>query len=428
MSKFIEPINELSYEDFYADYRGGKRKAYEQAAFSLTQYPVEHKDSYVSMFVKCERVDPITKNNPDPRPISARTKRYVLSIGVWLKPLEHVVYRNKFGYPHRIIVKGMNPFERAKLLVKKMAHFDEPIVFSLDCSRWDKHVSKEMLQLEHGFYNSCIGDPQLARLLSWQLVNRCRSRCGTNYIVNGRRMSGDYNTALGNCLLMTAMTINIFKSVGIHHDIMDDGDDCLVIIEREDMHKIRNIAACYLDFGHEVKIEHIAHEIESVIFCQSSPVYDGANWRFVRNPWKILSNATTGFLKLRDPKLRKKMLYAIGVCELSLNYGMPILQDFCLKLMSLGEECDVREVLSSDPNFQDLYYRTKNVPLNPKVSDITTATRLSFTNAFFVTHGEQLDIESIIRNWDPDIFDEFELPYDWLVTIRSAADVVLSGY
>jgi hypothetical protein len=428
MRRYIPTTTQISYSEFYSNYSGGKRKAYEEAAKSLELYPLQHFDSKIDMFVKCERVDPISKGNPDPRPISARNKRYVLSIGTWLKPLEHSVYRCKYGYPFRIIVKGMNPFQRAALLVKKIARFDDPVVFSLDCSRWDKHVSYELLKLEHSFYNSCCNDPTLARVLSWQLINNCRSRLGTRYKVKGRRMSGDYNTALGNCLLMTAMVINIFKSVAIHHDIMDDGDDCLVIIERDDMPKIKNIAACFLDFGHEIKIENIAHVVEAVVFCQSSPVYDGMYWRFVRNPWKVLSNSTTGFLKLREPKLRRKMLYAIGVCELSLNFGMPILQEFCLKLIKLGQECDVQEVLKYDPNFSDLLYRVRGIPLNPKIAEVTIAARLSFTNAFYVTHTEQLDIEHIIRDWNPDIFDEIELPYDWLVTLRMAADVVLSGY
>lgn len=428
MRRCVGPVSPISYSEFYQNYTGSKRKAYEEAAKTLGAYPICKRDSQINMFVKCERINPIEKVNPDPRPISARNKRYVLSVGVWLKPLEHQVYKSRFGFRSRVIVKGLNPTERAKLLVRKWSQFDSPVVLSIDCSRWDKHVSRELLLLEHGFYNSRCNDSELAKLLSWQLINRCKSRTGIRYTVCGRRMSGDYNTALGNCLLMTAMVKAYMDPLGIHYDMMDDGDDCLIIVEKKDEHMLIDITNSFLQFGHEVKLENRAECLESVVFCQSSPIeIRPQSWKFVRNPVKVMSNATSGFLKLRNVSLRSKMFYAIGSCELALNIGVPVLQEFALKLISLGTPVDVHKLLDNSSDFQDMAYRVRSVPLDQVPVEITETARLDFMTAFGITVQEQYDIENVIRRWNPDIFSEYEIPHCYLRELRIAADISLTG-
>jgi len=427
MARYLGVVTPIERDVFYKAYAGSKRRAYEAAAASLDEYPINRRDSRIDMFVKCERINPCEKRNPDPRPISARNKRYVLSIGVWLKPLEHRLYKCKFGFRSRIIVKGMNPTARATLLYKKLGWFDEPICVSLDCSRWDKHVSMELLMLEHAFYNSKCNDPELAKLLSWQLVNRCRTRHGIKYVARGRRMSGDYNTALGNCLLMTTMVITAMEHTGLHYDVMDDGDDCLLILEKRDENVLKMLPTVFLTFGQELKIENVATTPEQVLFCQSKLLYMDPGWKFVRNPVKVLSNASTGFLKLRDARLRRKMLYAVGICELTLNLGVPVLQTFACKLMKLGMECDVRQLLDNAPDYQDMAYRVRGLTLVKDAQDVKVATRLSFTRAFGMSVREQVDTEMVITQWNPDVFDEYEVPYDICHELGVAMDISLTG-
>jgi len=208
---------------------------------------------------------------------------------------------------------------------------------------------------------------------------------------------------------------------------MDDGDDCLVIIEKDDEHKLVGIRESFLDFGHEVKIENRATCLEEVVFCQSSPVRVGGEYVFVRNPIKVLSNAPTGFLKLRDHKLRKKMLYAVGTCELALNVGIPILQELATKLIELGEVCDVDKLLTASTDFADMEYRMRGVHRQLQPRPIETATRLSFMQAFGISIQQQLDIETVVRSWAPDIFDEVVLPYDQCRDLRMPTDISLTG-
>jgi len=166
MLKYMQPVVPITNEEFIEPYTGPKRKGYLQAAKSLEADPINAFDARVKCFVKCERINMIEKDNPDPRMISYRSKRYVLEVGKYLKPLEHQLYTKKFWLKSRVIVKGLNPTERAKLLVKKMERFQQPLVLSLDCSRWDKHVSPEMLKLEHWFYWRLTRSKYLRWLLS----------------------------------------------------------------------------------------------------------------------------------------------------------------------------------------------------------------------------------------------------------------------
>jgi len=242
-------------------------------------------------------------------------------------------------------------------------------------------------------------------------------------------MSGDYNTALGNCLLMTAMAFNVFQSLGIKYDIMDDGDDCLIIIDKRDRSKLDCLPQRFLDFGHELKVENLAEYIEDVRFCQSAPIYDGVRWRFVRDYKKVLANAATGFAKLRDVTQRRRMLYAIGVCELSLNRGIPVLQELALKLISLGERPTegVKEYLDKDPLFKDLSYRVRNINLCEQGEEIAIQTRWSFYRAFKLTNAQQEMMEDTLRDWRPDIFATDLLPFDQAATERLPDDIVLAG-
>lgn len=413
--RYMPIVERCSHYDFYKDYPSVKRRAYEEASESLSYFPIDKVDARIKCFVKCERVDPISKINPDPRMISARSRRYVLEVGTYLKPLEHHFYKTKLWFPDKIIAKNMNARQRARSIIRKMSRFDNPCVVSLDCSRWDKHVALEVLQEEHRFYNSILRDSHLAWLLSLQLVNHCTTRSGIGYIARGRRMSGDYNTAFGNCVLMTAMTIAILETFKIKYNLLDDGDDCLVFIDATNQWVLKELSNHYLNFGQEVKVENIAYIPEKVVFCQSSPVYIGSIWKMVRKPMKVISNTCTGFHKMMDLAQRKNMLYAVGMCELALNRDVPILHHFAMAVVNLGAAIpDVLNRIHEDSGFRGLYIRIKDFKqLYQSQPKITSEARISFNLAFGIDINRQLQLEAYFDSWHPDVFDDHFDSYDW---------------
>jgi hypothetical protein len=230
----------------------------------------------------------------------------------------------------------LNQRERALLIDRKMAEVPDCAVVGIDMKRFDSHVSVEQLRIEHSVYLSCLPDPRFQTLLAWQCRNRGTTMNGLRYGLEGGRMSGDMNTALGNCVLMIIMCKALMKSLGITNwDLACDGDDTLLFVPNGEVDNLRtNGPQCFLEFGHEVKFESLAYELEEVLHCQSRPVLTGdGSYSMIRNPSKTLSNALTAFRHFHEPKGGMKVMKSIAQCELVLNRGVPVLQSYAENLL-----------------------------------------------------------------------------------------------
>jgi hypothetical protein len=172
-------------------YGGAKRAKYKRAEDELRQFGISSRNSGCTMFIKCEHMDPTSKINPDPRAITFRDPVYCAYISCWLKEIEHHLYAlrapRSFGVKaSRIVGKGLNQIQRARVLAEKLTEFSEPIIFSLDMKRFDQHCSYELLEIEHLVYLACNSDPEFAWLLSKQLINKIRTRSGYRYTAYGK--------------------------------------------------------------------------------------------------------------------------------------------------------------------------------------------------------------------------------------------------
>jgi len=233
MAGFLPEVVPDPYYELPKHYSGSKADKYERATDDVIRRGgITRRDAGVTMFVKFEKIDS-TKVDPDPRAIQFRDPKYCVEVSKYLKPIEPHLYQfrgdGKQFPATRCIGKGLNSVERATLLKEKFDAFVDPVVISIDCSRFDQHCSAELLEIEHLVYKLLCPDPWFAEILSWQLTNRVRSRHGLEYVAHGRRMSGDMNTALGNCVLMVLMVAAAFQR---DYDMLDDGDDVLVLVER----------------------------------------------------------------------------------------------------------------------------------------------------------------------------------------------------
>lgn len=408
------------YGKFAEKYSGRKKAKYLAATDSLLDNGLTRKDAGITMFVKSEKMNP-SKPNPDPRAIQFRDAKYCVYIASFLKPIEEHLYALKIHHPLmnglRIIGKGLNQVERACLLQRKMETFDDPVVACLDASRFDKHYGEILLREEHRVYYKCCPDKEFREKLEWQLKNYCRTKSGIRYIAYGVRMSGDMNTALGNCLGMVGMVIGFMVPRGDHFDILDDGDDCLVILERrhsEDF--LKDLQPFFLHYGMEMKIDKIAHYIEEVEWCQSSPIRTKHGYKFVRNPWKVMSCCLVGSRWIRAPKwLRLSYLAGLAECELVLNCGVPILQEYALALARNSHGAKIRHDETSGEWFRylresRLYRRAENGILD---NEITEDARYSFFLAFEVTTEDQLLIESRLSTWNFSVEDDYQCEISW---------------
>lgn len=418
IGKSLGYVAPITLDQFVDHYTGAKRERYREAAEQYRRNGISKRDAAVKMFIKLEKIRfkefprGHKKNNPDPRAIQFRDPVFSAVFATYLKPIEYRLYTMRGNRlnglpPSRVIGKGLNQGERASLLKTKMQRFQKPVIISLDMSRFDQHVSKGLLQVEHNVYRQCNSDPEFMRLCSWQLVNHVTTTKGIKYVTLGKRMSGDMNTACGNCVIVVVIVANFFETRNEKWDLLDDGDDMLLIVEQEDASRIESdIIKHFLECGMEADVEGIARNICDVNWCQSKVVYrDLDEPMFIRDPAKVMSGALAGPKWQNAPTLayRQKLCYTIGLCELILNKGIPVLQSYAAALM---RNAGTTKTTSIDQTEQ-LYYRVKaelrktRLVSLPRTSPapITTIARETFERAFGVSIDEQLAWESYLDTW-----------------------------
>lgn len=332
--------------EFLEHYRGAKLTRYTQAVEDLEVLGVHRKDAFLKAFVKGEFVNLDAKGDPAPRIIQPRSPKYNAAVGRFIQPLERRVYRAiKAVFGDHTVMKGFNALEVGAIAARKFGKFKKPVCVGLDASRFDQHVSEQALRWEHSIYLNATPvayRKELAGLLEWQIDN-----VGTAYLpeatvkykVRGCRMSGDMNTALGNCLLMCAMVWTYARSKGITVELMNNGDDCQVIMEKENLPTFSDgLKEWFLELGFTMKVEEPREVLEQMEFCQTRPVCVDGTWVMCRNPSVAISKDTTWKTPTssEQPDHYREWMAGVGECGLSLSGGMPIMQEFYASLIRNG--------------------------------------------------------------------------------------------
>jgi len=346
----LRPTTPVSHDAFVGLYKDRRKEVYRKAAESLLSEPLCRWDARLVAFVKAEKINFSTKKDPAPRVIQPRTPRYNVELGCYLKPIEHRLYgivADIFGTP--TIMKGYNAKQVGQICSDKWNSFRKPVAIGLDASRFDQHVHKQALEWEHSIYLSIFKkDQKLAKLLRWQIENRGFGYCNDGklkYSKVGCRMSGDMNTALGNCLLMCAMIYAHMESLCItRFELLNNGDDCIVIIEQDMLETyMPSVQSFFLELGFTMKVEKPVFEIEHIDFCQTHPVFDGEGYTMVRDPRTSVSKDCTSIHPLDSKGAFSKYLTVFGKGGLSLTTGIPMWQAFYSSLLRSGESNHVRK-------------------------------------------------------------------------------------
>lgn len=417
ITRCMRHTEQVPYDHVYRHYSGRRFRRYERAHESLRRRSVERKDSYVQSFVKEEKINFAVKGNTDPRMISARHARYNIALASYLRPMEHQLYgmmgnkRNGLP-PGRVIMKGLSLPDRAKAITEKFGRFAAPVVVSLDCSRFDAHVHESVLRLEHRAYTNLNKSAELHQLLSWQINNKCVTAHGIKYAVRGRRMSGDVNTALGNCLLMVTFVATAMRKFGIKdYDMADDGDDCLLFLEEHQWQEVKDqLSAEFLNYGQELKVENVARRLEDIIFCQSRIVLVDGEPRMVQDPGKVITGVLAG-AKLRSAQCRKQVMGQRGPCLLALSSGVPVLQKLAVELIrrfAMPKHLDYSDGLYVKACLESVGIR------QARERPVSWDTRVSFQRAWGMPPEEQVALEASFERMHCLKQECLRLPVEWL--------------
>lgn len=404
ISRQIGTTMTISEDEFVDKYVGGKRARYKAALKSLRQIPVTPRDAIISAFIKPEKFNPADKKTaPDPRLIQCRSPRFNIACGKYLRDIEHRVYNLK-QHGLKVMGKGMTPQERGANVHAKWKRFKQPVALAIDASRFDQHVSLEMLRLEHQFYLRCNNNSEFETLLKCQERNVGYTKHGIRYNTVGRRMSGDLNTAVGNCVLMYAMTKGLLKHAGLQkYDLCVDGDDTIIIIEQAEEHKLANLTDLFLMVGHEIKLERRSTQFEGIQWCQSRMCFMNDQPVSVRGAIKVLSCTCAGTQYWGDPRTQKEIMHAVGLGMRAENRGVPILQKFAEKLVSMSNTKikNYYDIIPLNGMAYDVMNRyTYNQLLKIEGIEVSLASRTSYHLAWGITPAEQIEMEHMIDIWD----------------------------
>lgn len=398
VSKRVGIVRRVDSTTFVEESPAHKKTIYENARLDLLQRSVTRKDAHLNSFVKCEKINFTDKEDPAPRIIQPRNPRYNLEVGRWLRRMEHKVYAaigEIYGRP--TVMKGYNCYQVASHIKDGWDTFSDPVAVGLDASRFDQHVSKEALEWEHSVYLDCVSKqdrPKLQKLLLWQIYNQGRvlAKDGRiDYSVVGRRMSGDMNTALGNCLLMCAL-VHCFMD-GRKHALYNNGDDCVVIMERAQLRHMAKLKEWFLGMGFTMKVEEPVYQLEHIEFCQTKPVWDGVRWRMVRNLRTCMAKDAVIPKHIVGDKSILKHIATLGQCGAALSTGLPVLQEYYQAMLRVDATPGKRE--SSGMAFMAR-------GLQPRVGPVTDEARASFYWAFGILPDLQVEMEESLRAWTMD--------------------------
>lgn len=241
------------------------------------------------------------------------------------------------------------------------------------------------------------------------MVLRGKLPCKAKFSRPGGRASGDFNTGMGNTLIMSTICIAVLRRYGVRFDLLVDGDNALVFLDGKTSGPVlENFASDVLDeCGHEFVLERPVRVLEEVRFGRSAPVRLGGNLglTMVRDVMSVLSGSSTSHRYLREPKYAREWLAGVSMCELSLALGVPVLQAWAsntLRIMDFSgklREEPFREYLMLGAHFAGL----------EECREISPVARASFCDAFGITPEHQVVLE--------EGFSRLEMPRldDWRV-------------
>lgn len=370
----------VPYSEIVKRYTGGKRRMYEAARLLVLGPKFFKTWAKVKMFVKPDKYPRGSIDAKAPRAIQYRTPMYNLALATYLAPFEHSYYQYKDSYGLRVVAKSLNNLERADNIVQASKMFDNPCFVLCDHSKFDSHVNVDHLKFLHSIYNSHFKSEQLRKLLRLQLMNTGYSKGGIKYRVKGTRMSGDYDTALGNTLLNHYILDFVFRHV--KHHILLDGDDSVIVLEKSDLDSIN---------WHEFSIlgmtttYEVVFELTEVEFCRSRLVDVDRTPRFARDWKRALANMGISVQTYPDTKTWMRYYAGVGLGELAMSSGVPILGPLALKLSKLSE----RPILLPEYKFKGVYTHWV---------EVDDQARLDYYLQWGISPSEQENLERTILN------------------------------
>lgn len=403
-------VRVMTEDEFVSHQKGFKKTRYSQAFASLQLFPMSSKDYVVRCFLKDEKIAVgkavqlhISMMLKWARMIQYRPPRYCGTIGRGLHPIERKLFGEwnlRNGLLNAEFSKGLHSFQIAAIIEAMNKWGDDGVYLCVDQESFDASVSIDWLRQEIWFYCQCLPRERwLHRLLKRQLINSVVTTNGLRYRCQARKMSGEYNTSLGDSLINYVLLKMWLKD--LPHRMLINGDDSVICLPRSRLKALPGFEtglfepSWFARFGFRAKVE-LESSVYRVEYCQTKPIEVRPGiMRCVRNPLRAMSRLCYT-LKKYSGRGWLGYFTAIGQAELACSDGVPVLQSMA--------QCMIRHGKGVKPVVLTEYHPSELEPCRrPILKKIQPIARATFHQAFGLTVAEQLSIEA----WYERCFDGY---------------------
>jgi len=411
----IGHVHPLGRAEFLAKYSGARRQRYTRAA---DKWPSTEPEglSAATGFVKLQRINPEEKIDADPRIVNFRRYEQAFALGRFIRPIEDrfldLAKGNFWIFRGPWLAKKRDLVSRAADIREQFDSIPNCVALSLDVSRYEAHISPELMSLEHAIYRAACRDGEFRRLLKSQSKSQGSMDAGLKYRMKGRRLSGDMNTACGNAILMVLMVGTVMEGLGYDFRIYDDGDDCLLMVPAAVAATVADtVVREFLSFGVTLKVENRASQLEDIKFCQAHPVYwaDGRGV-LAADPIKQLSQMYSGVKYGRSHVLDTRLAHTTAQGLLSVYAGVPVVGAYHRMVLRATLAAGKRRAVQ-DRNFE--FFEALNGGVHDTHS-VDDSMRISYYKAYGVTPTDQRRLE--------DSFDHTDLYFGPYMSIGKSFD------
>lgn len=379
--------------DVVNQYKGRWKKRYYNAMVSLDRKPISRSDFFVNMFVKDDKET--TYAEKAPRAIQYRNSRGALEMARFTQAFEHDVYQMKDSFGTYMFGKGVNMHDIAQDLFVKSTKFYQPAYICLDASKFDAHVSVDILKIVRDMYIALCRHKCESQYVKWlfrhTFVNYGFSRHGIRFKTRGTRMSGDMDTGLGNTIIMyTNIAILMYVSGVTKWSSTVNGDDSVLIVENSAVTSVLSNMGVFKKLGFDMKVD-VYHDFNDIDYCKCKPLFTDYGWVMCREPKRVITRFGWSTKKMGKVALRK-YLYTIGMCESAVSFGIPMLHAMARKSVVAAGKCDNLEVNRK----KEKQMENQRFWLNKGNSVISIKTRENFYNLWGISITDQLKFEKSV--------------------------------
>lgn len=333
--------------------------------------PTARQCSHIDTFVKAE-------SYPEPkhaRLINSRSDAFKVFSGPAFKAIENVVYALPEFVKHIPV-----PDRPAKILEFKKAGRR---YYQTDFTAYESHFTPAVLDIcECALYRHALADWTHVELLCSTLMgtNRLRTKTGLAARVQGRRMSGDMCTSLGNGFTNLMLAKFLAHKQGKELFGFVEGDDGLFATTAN----LKQID--YLNLGFSIKITEVTDPCKAS-FC--GMIFASSN-EIIKDPFKFLMNfGWTSSFTGAGPKIMLELLRAKALSCAYETPQCPIVGAFARFALNQTRDSAARFVTDG---YKTIPTDVRNVPaFNP-----TFETRVLFESCYGVSVDVQMAVERAI--------------------------------